>query len=632
MTDIVVNDIQKYYGANHILKGISFEIYEGEKVGLLGKNGAGKTTLFKVLTKEEPFEEGQVFIPQNCRLEALDQIPVYPESYSVQDVLNTGFEKLFEISADMNKLEAEMVESSEPTVIKRYGELQTRFEVMGGYSMKLELAKVTTGLLIDPKMLNMPFNKLSGGEQTRVNLGRIILKKPDILLLDEPTNHLDMEAVEWLEGYLGMFRGIVVAISHDRYFLDKVVTRIIEIEDGKAVLYKGNYSTYVREREERYQNQFALYEQEQKKIRQLDEAAKRMHDWAKRADNKSMHRRAFAMEKRIEWLSKTERPFRERDMTVKFQEKTFSGKETIIIQDVKKSFGAHDVLKGISLAVKSVDRIGLLGPNGCGKTTLLNLIANNIVPDSGHIKVGKSVKYSFFPQLISFEKPEMTMIETVRYALEWSEDTARNRLAAFHFTGEEVFKRVNELSGGERSRLKLFLLMQNEINLLILDEPTNHLDIASREWIERAIESFGGTLLFVSHDRYFIRKFANRIWDMKDGLVTDFKGSFEEYRRWLQTAETEDIPSKKLIKKTAVIDKDLKLRKENQKKLNQFEQEIVKLEALSEEYNPKIEDAATDYLMLQELLEEKNEIDNKIEELYKRWSCLSESSSLARQD
>lgn len=624
MADIVVKDLHKYYGANHILKGMSFEIFEGERVGLLGKNGAGKTTLFKVLTKKEPFEEGQILIPDNRQLEVLDQNPVFPDSYTIQDVLDTGFESLIALSEEMRKLEADMALKPEPTLVKRYGELQTRFEVMGGYTMKKDLAKVTTGLQIDSKMLSMPFNRLSGGERTRVTLGRIILRKPDILLLDEPTNHLDMKAVEWFEEYLAAFKGTVVVISHDRYFLDKVVTRIIEIADGKGVFYNGNYTAYVKEREERYQKQLSLYEQEQRKIRQLEEAAKRMHDWAKRADNKAMHRRAFVMEKRIEWLRKTEKPVMERDMNVRFKEKIFSGKDIIILNDVEKSYGDHEVVRGITIKVQRGDRIGLLGPNGCGKTTLLNIIANSISPDSGQVKIGKSVKYAFLPQVINFDKPEMTMLETVRYAMEWSEDTARNRLAAFHFTGEEVFKKVKDLSGGEKSRLKLFLLMQHEINLLILDEPTNHLDIASREWIERAVESFGGTLLFVSHDRYFINKFANRIWEMKDGLITDYYGNYEEYRHWSQSFEAKTGPLKKPTKGNVVNRNLVRHQKEIQKKLDKLEQEIIKLEALSDQYDEKIEDAATDYVKLQELLEEKEKINDKINELYENWSALSE--------
>lgn len=623
MADIVCQDIHKYYGANHILKGISFEIYEGERVGLLGKNGAGKTTLFKVLNGSEPYEEGRIIIPKNKHMEVLDQIPEFPNDYTVKDVLITGFEKLLSVLDNMKELEAEMSVRQDPITIKQYGELATLFEAKGGYMMETDLAKVCEGLLIDSRMQNELFYKLSGGEQTRVNLGRIILKKPDILLLDEPTNHLDVRSCEWLEEYLNSFKGTVVVISHDRYFLDRVVTRIIEIEMGKAVFYNGNYSHYVREREERYQKQLAMYEQEQKKIQQLEEAAKQLHDWASRADNKSMHKRAFAMEKRIEWLKKTEKPFIEKEINAKFKEKDFSGKDFIVIRNVSKTFGDHQVLKDISLMVRKGDRIGLLGPNGCGKTTLINIISNQVKPDTGEVRIGRSVNFAFLPQIIKFERPDLTMLETVRYEMEWSEDTARNRLAAFQFTGEEVFKPVSALSGGEKSRLKLFLLMQHEINLLILDEPTNHLDIASREWIERTLESFGGTLLFVSHDRYFITKFATRIWDLNDGRITDYNGTYEEYRLWKQTENVLQPAAKKERKPDQSTKKRIN-QKEAERKLKVLEREIMECESEMEKLDNQMEDEASNYEKLQELLEEKEKLKSRIDSLYESWAELSE--------
>lgn len=625
MADIVCQDIHKYYGDSHILKGISFEIYEGERVGLLGKNGAGKTTLFKVMDGTEPFEGGRVFIPKDRQMEVLDQIPVFPSDYSVKDVLKTGFERLLIMLKDMKRLEEKMSSNQEPSVLRRYGEIAHVFEAQGGYMMETDLAIVCEGLQIDPQMLNEPFRKLSGGEQTRVNLGRIILKKPDILLLDEPTNHLDVEACEWLEEYLNSFKGTVVVISHDRYFLDRVVTRIIEIELGKAVFYKGNYSDYVKLREERYQQQLASYEQEQRKIQQLESAAKRMHDWASRADSKSMHRRAFAMEKRIERLEKTERPFLEKNMKAKFKEIEFSGKDFIILRSVSKNFGHRKILDEITLTARKGDRIGLIGPNGCGKTTLLNVIGNNIQPDSGDVRIGRSVEYAFLPQIVHFERPELTMLESVRYEMEWSEDTARNRLAAFQFTGEEVFKKVSDLSGGEKSRLKLFLLMQQEINLLILDEPTNHLDIASREWIERTLESFGGTLLFVSHDRYFIKRFATRIWDLKEGKIFDYKGTYHEYRVWKQTQDAINADEKKQVKKIKQVKRKTVNPKDIEKKLRALERDIADYELAIKDIDSKMENAASDYERLQELMKEKEELVEKMDGLYDSWANLSES-------
>lgn len=625
MADIVCQDIHKYYGDNHILQGISFEIYEGERVGLLGKNGAGKTTLFNILDGTEPFEEGNVFIPKNKQMEVLDQIPMFPSDYSVKDVLKTGFEELLAMLKSIKELEEKMSSDQDPLLLKRYGEIAAVFEVKGGYMMETDLAIVCEGLQIDSRMLDKPFSKLSGGEQTRVNLGRIILKKPDILLLDEPTNHLDVEACEWLEEYLNTFKGTVVVISHDRYFLDRVVTRIIEIELGKAVFYEGNYSDYVKLREERYQQLLASYEQEQKKIQQLEAAAKRMHDWASRADNKSMHRRAFALEKRIERIERTEKPFLEKNMKAKFKEIEFSGKDFIIIRDINKSFRQRKILEDINLTVRKGDRIGLIGPNGCGKTTLLNIIANIIQPDNGDVRIGRSVEYAFLPQIIEFENPELSMLETVRYAMEWSEDTARNRLAAFQFTGEEVFKQVSSLSGGEKSRLKLFLLMQEEINLLILDEPTNHLDIASREWIERTLESFGGTLLFVSHDRYFIKQFATRIWDLKDGKVIDYKGTYQDYRRWRKMQDSIKPDEKNQEKRPKQVRKKRVNPKDIEKKLRMLERDIMAYELMIEDIENKMEHAASDFEKLQELMEEKEELIEKMDSLYDNWAELSET-------
>lgn len=628
MAEIVCQNVHKYYGTNHILKGVSFEIYEGERVGLLGKNGAGKTTLFKILKGIEPFEEGQVFIPKGKQMEVLDQIPEFPRNYTVKDVLKTGFDYLMSIQEQMKALEAGMGRNHEPAMLKQYGELATLFEAKGGYMMETDMAMVCEGLMIDTRMQNELFYKLSGGEQTRVNLARIILKKPDILLLDEPTNHLDMMSCEWLEEYLNSFKGTVVVISHDRYFLDRIVTRIIELEHGKAVFYSGNYSKYIREREERLQKQAEMYEQEQKKIRQLEEAAKRLHEWANRADNKSMHKRAFAMERRIEWLKKTEKPPVEKKLTAQFREKEFSGKDFIKIRNVSKSFDGHQVLENISLLVRKGDRIGLLGPNGCGKTTLLNIITGGLKPDTGEVVIGNSVRYAFLPQIIKFDRPELTMLDTVRYEMEWSEDTARNRLAAFDFTGEEVFKPVSSLSGGEKSRLKLFLLMQQEINLLILDEPTNHLDIPSREWIERTLESFGGTLLFVSHDRYFISKFATRIWDLNNGVITDFNGTYEEFRLWRQAGNIVRQEVKEVKKETKKPEESRKKKtnpKEAERKLKVLEREIAEYESAMEEIDRQMEAEASNYEKLQELLKEKEELKNKTDILYENWMELSET-------
>jgi ATP-binding cassette subfamily F protein 3 len=399
LVDISVQELEKYYGAEHILKGLNFEIYRGEKVGLLGRNGAGKTTIFKILSGIEDYDSGNVNV--SCRVGILDQIPEYPEKYTVIDVLKTAFDRLYNLKNEMKNLEGLMSQTHDKFLIKKYGILQTEFEAMGGYTINSDIAKVCNGLGIDESMQERLFIQLSGGEKTRINLGRIILQNPDILLLDEPTNHLDIEMVEWLEDYLIQYKSTVLVISHDRYFLDRIVKRIIEIVDGKAEFYEGNYSYYVKEKEERYLQKLQQYEQKQKKIRQLEEAAKRMHDWARRADNPSLHRRAFSIEKRIEKMGKIQKPFKEKGLSTSFKETKFSSSDVILIKDLFKAYSDRIIVDNLNLIVRRGDRIALIGSNGCGKTTLLKLITAEETPDSGFVRIGVSTNYVFLPYCTS---------------------------------------------------------------------------------------------------------------------------------------------------------------------------------------------------------------------------------------
>jgi len=624
MVEISVKGLHKYYGANHILKGLSFEIYKGENVGLLGKNGAGKTTLFKILAGIENYEEGSVNIAADSIVGVLDQIPEYPASYTVTDVLKTAFDRIFQLKAEMRELEKKLELNPDPADVKRYGAIQTEFEASGGYTIDSSIAKVCNGLGISEDMQKKPFSLLSGGEKTRVNLARIILQNTDILLLDEPTNHLDIHSVEWLEEYIGQYKGTVVVISHDRYFLDKVINRAIEIEDGKADFYDGNYSYYIQEKERRYEQKLAQYEQEQKKIKQLEEAARRMHEWAKSADNPGLHKRAFAIEKRIEKMEKIEKPRKEKQISVAFQGKGFAGNDVIVIKNLSKSYGEEWILSNVNLNVKKDDRIALIGDNGCGKTTLLKIITGEVEADTGIVKIGNSVKYAFLPQIVTFSYPEYSVLDTMKHEMEMSEEMARNRLAAFHFRGEEVFKQVGSLSGGEKSRLRLCILMQNDINLLILDEPTNHLDIASREWIEEAVAGFEGTILFVSHDRYFINKFANRIWELKDGSITDYYGDYASYSKWkTKNDEVSKVPASK--KKDNSLNEYYKKKKEKEalKKEKEYEKRIMQLEERVNAIENEMEQASSDYERLNSLFAEKEELLREIDRLYEEWeSCV----------
>ncbi len=554
MTDIAVQELNKYYGSNHVLRGISFEIFKGEKVGLIGKNGSGKTTLFKVVSGVEGYESGCVIRAQGKKIEVLEQIPVYDEGYTVEQVLNSAFDELSGKWEEMRSLE-ERIQSCDTglqtneagdtgleKLLSRYGRLQTEYEALGGYETESRIDKVCNGMKISAAMRSQLFDELSGGEKTRVNLARILLRDADILLLDEPTNHLDLGSIRWVEEYLKTYAGTVVVISHDRCFLDGVVTRIIEIVDGVAEFYEGGYSYYAQEKKRRFELRSEQYEQQQRKIGQLEAAAKRMHEWAKNADNEAMHKRAFAIEKRIERMERVEKPKETRKISAEFRESGFSGEETAVFSDIAKAYGERRLLQSVNLRILRNERIALIGDNGCGKSTLIKLLIGDEAPDTGAVRIGGSVRMAYVPQLIEFDDPQATVLETIRYALETNEERARSVLAAFHFRGKDILKKVGALSGGEKSRLKVCILMQGDVNFLVLDEPTNHLDIPSREWIEEAVSQFGGTILFISHDRYFINKFGDRIWELEDGRITDYRGTYEEYCGWRSANTVANAP------------------------------------------------------------------------------------------
>ena len=626
MIDISVNRLVKSFDLEKkILDGITFQIDTGERVGLLGKNGAGKTTLFRILTGELDYDEGQVMVAPGRRVGLISQIPVYPDGYTVEDVLRSAFERMFRMKEEMDRLTEQMAagDSSSQT-LKRYGELTARFEGLGGYDTDTAVNKVANGLSIDTEMRQRLFDQLSGGEKTRVNLGRLILEDTDILLLDEPTNHLDLQATEWLEEYIRTFRGTVVTISHDRYFLDRTVTRIIEVLDGKAEFYSGNYSFYAVEKERRYQERLKQYLKEQAKIQQLEKAAEQMHLWAFMG-NDALHKRAFSMEKRIQRMRTTEKPTKAKKMDARFASRQFKGDEVLQVKGVSKAFDGRTLLSDIYLRVEGGERIALIGENGTGKTTLLNMLLGLEPTDSGIFKLGPSVKAAYLPQIIHFDHPERSLVDTMIYDLDCTAQTARNRLAAFQFRGEDVFKPVSALSGGEQSRLRLCMLMDEKINLLILDEPTNHLDLSSREWIEEAVADYGGNLLFVSHDRYFIHQFANRIWMLEDGHITDFVGTFAEYNEFQErrtrglppTAPVKEEPPKKEKPRRTGGTKNL------EKEVNAAERAVTRAEEQMYDLTCEIEEAASDYLRLTELYARRDALEDEIAHLYAVWEGLA---------
>ena len=555
------------------------------------------------------------------RLGLISQIPVYPEGWTTGQVLRDAFRRLDAIAARMDELTERMERDSSPALLHEYDRLQDDYRRLGGYETEVDLSRVANGLDITPAQLEQPFDSLSGGEKTRVNLARLILEKTDILLLDEPTNHLDLHATEWLEDYLLHFKGTVLAISHDRYFLDRVVQRCIEISDGKAEFYSGNYSFYVAERQRRFEEKLKQYEKDQAKIEQLQRAAAQMHLWAFMGNDK-LHKRAFSMEKRIEKLSRSEKPTEQRKLTVKFKEREFVGDEVLVLDDIAKGFGGRTLFSGLEALVTGGERIALIGDNGTGKSTLVKLIVNEETPDRGFLYLGPTVRTAYLPQIVHFENEERSALDSMLYECRCTPQQARDRLAAFGFRGEDVFTPVGALSGGEKSRLRLCMLMGGDVNFLILDEPTNHLDIASREWMEDALSDYEQTLLFVSHDRYFIAKFATRIWALHDGTITDFRGSYAEYLAWRERqavfAQNEKQREKKEPKPKPQRPKN------NDKALQKLEREIQRLEEKIAELDRESEANATDYQKLMELAAEREEQEAALLEKYEQWEELSE--------
>ena len=625
MIDISIRHLKKSYEDGvEILRDLSFDIQSGEHVAILGPNGCGKTTLFRILSGEIGYDEGTVQLAGGKRLGLISQIPVYPPDYTTEDVLKTAHRRITRISERLEALAEEMAAGAGDEALREYDRLSAEFERLGGWNTDVARDKVAGGLDIPAQMRAQKFDSLSGGEKTRVNLARLILEDTDILLLDEPTNHLDLHATEWLEDYVLHFHGTVLAISHDRWFLDTVAQRCIEIKNGAAEFYSGNYSFYVEERQRRFAERLKKYEKDQAKYEQLKRAAEQMHLWAFMGNDK-LHKRAFSMEKRMEKLAVGEKPRLQKKLDLRFAEREFFGDEVVLTEGLGKSFGEKCLFHDLDLLIEGTDRIALIGDNGSGKTTFLKVLMEEETPDTGYVRFGPSVKTAYLPQIIRFSHPERSLYDTMLYEENCLPQAARDRLAQFRFTGEDVFKPVSALSGGELSRLRLCMLMRHDINFLILDEPTNHLDIASREWIEDAVDDYGGALLFVSHDRWFIERFANRIWELDRGEITDFRGSFSQFREFkarqasIQSAEKRrqerQSPPEKTEKRGAA---------RTERQMAKLERDIGKLEAEIAALDAEAEANASDYQKLMELDAQKGELNARLDALYAQWEALGE--------
>lgn len=541
MIEIELNNIIKNYGLKNVLNGMNLTLKTGERAAIIGCNGAGKSTVLKIIMKQENISAGTINIRKNATIGILRQIYEYEETNpNVYTFLQRSFEHFFELETKLKKLENEMSyeknDEKMSELLQKYGNVQQKYIQMGGYDIQEKFNKICSGLQINEKMLNQNYNDLSGGEKTIVNLGALLLKEPSILLLDEPTNHLDMEKLEWLEKFLKEYKGTILMVSHDRYFLDKIATKTILLENGKEKIYFGNYSYFLKEDEKRTLAEFENYKNQQKMIKKMKESIKTLRKFGELAKNEMFFKRAKSIEKKLAKIEQLPQVDLEQKTLLNFKLNidSRSGKDVVIINNLNKNFESKNIFENANLQIHYGEKIALIGKNGTGKSTLLKIIMNEDCEYTGEIKIGQSVNIGYIPQEINFEDDNQTILNFFEQFDNRNETEIRTSLAKYMFRGNDVFKKVSSLSGGEKVRLILAKLLKQNINFLILDEPTNHIDIETRELLEEAIKEYSGTVLFVSHDRYFINNLAERIVEVKEKRFFSYVGNYDEYLRKIE--------------------------------------------------------------------------------------------------
>ena len=524
------NNLKKSYGADVIFDNVSFDLKEGEVVGLLGRNGTGKSTLLKILKGLETPDSGNIQFFKKCSMGYLEQIPEYP-NMTVQDVLYLPFEKVMSIEKDMRAIEGLLAtplnENDMNKLLEKYGRLQEAFDKNNGYSISSKVEKIKNGLNITEDLSNSIFDKCSGGEKTRVLVAKMLLEEPEILLLDEPTNNLDINTLEWLEDYIKQYKGSVLVVSHDRYFLDHVIGRVLELDTDGIEEYDGNYSKYIQDKEQRFLERYKAYENNQYITHRMEMQVRRL----KSMNSQILRGVANKIENRLNKMEKIDKPiFEKKSMRMNEFSGSRSGATLLEAVGISKSFEQKELFSDIDLTIEKGDRIGIIGENGSGKTTLLKILLGQEMPDDGIIEISSTAKIGYLTQDTSFEDEEKTILETFIQSFDnMNQGEARNKLASMLFTSDDVYKKIKVLSGGEKIRLKLCILMNQNLNLLVLDEPTNHLDLNSREVLEENLMNYSGTLLFVSHDRYFLEKMTNKIWNLENKQMEVFSENYDEY-------------------------------------------------------------------------------------------------------
>lgn len=634
--------ITKAFGGDTVLNDINFLINEGEKAALIGINGAGKTTLLKIITGEYEADSGEVVLQKGASMGYLSQVidvtshrTIYEEMLDAKKEIINMEQKIHALEQDISRLSGEELEKT----MENYSRLTDRFEKANGYAWKSEIVGVLKGLGFTESEFDTPIHTLSGGQKTRVALSRILLTQPDIILLDEPTNHLDMEAIRWLETFLSNYRGAVLIVSHDRYFLDRVVSKVIEIESGNSQTFLGNYSQYAEKKKAQRDAQMKLYLNQQQEIKHQEEVITKLRSFNR---EKSI-RRAESREKMLDKIERVEKPVvLNSRMRISLEPEVISGNDVLTIENLSKSFENKPLFRNLNLSIQRGEVVGLLGANGTGKTTLLKIINRHLRPDSGKIHYGAKVSIGYYDQEQHVLNDEKTIFDEISDAYPKLTNTRiRNVLAAFLFTGDRVFQKIGTLSGGEKGRVSLAKLMLSNANFLILDEPTNHLDIQSREILEDAINDYEGTVFYVSHDRYFINQTATRILDLSPEGIVNYKGNYTYYLEQKEAgniaADSESVADIKAAEETPVSStsskEDWKRSREEAARQRKRANELKKTEAeisRLEEENEKIKNEMNDpeisrnVSRLMELSTQYEQNEAALLELYDKWEELSE--------